>query len=327
MNQTVSIVIPTFNRRQELEATLEEIHGLSPAATEIIVFLDGCTDGSSRMLADRWPEVIVLTSDTPTGSIPTRDIAFRTSTCDLIVSLDDDSYPLQQDFIRRLINLAEARPEAGAFAFRQIRPDGAQTPLSRTHEPKQAWISTYPNCAGAIRKEIYGETTRYPRFFSHAYAEPDFCLQAYGSGWGVLYVPEIEIFHRFTHTQRDMKARHHRNARNEFWSVIMRCPLPHVLWVGSYRIIRQVAFAASQGWAWLKDEPKWLIEAFGQIRKPLAERQPVSWAAYWRWMRMARHPMPGDADTLKRAFPKVKSRMATFPTASKSSEREFSEER
>ena len=253
---TVSIVIPTYNRREDLAETLEQLSELSPAADEIIIFLDGCTDNSREFLAAHYPDIVVLTSDSPGGSIPARDTAFRMAKGDLIVSLDDDSYPMQKDFVTRVIEVAEKHPEAGAFAFREMRPSQDMPPLSKTEIPERAWIATYPNCAGAIRKSIYGQITSYPRFFSHAYAEPDFCLQTYGAGYGVLYVPEIEVRHRFTHTLRDMKARHHKNARNEFWSVVLRCPFPHVLGVGSYRILRQLIFAASNGWSWLKEEPK-----------------------------------------------------------------------
>lgn len=288
--------------------TLERLSELSPAADEIIIFLDGCDDGSKELLEEQYPEIIVLTSDEPQGSIPTRDTAFRLAKGDLIVSLDDDSYPVDRDFVTRLSDLAEKHPEAGAFAFREVRPNEHVPALSNTEVPQRAWIATYPNCAGAIRKSIYGEITSYPRFFSHAYAEPDFCLQAYGAGFGVLYVPEIEVCHRFTHVKRDMKARHYKNARNEFWSVVMRCPFPHVLWVGAYRMFRQILFAASQGWGWFKEEPKWIAEAFRRLGEPLAQRRPVDWRTYWLWIRMARRPLDGSRKSLFDAFPKARAR-------------------
>ena len=310
MSLSVTVVIPTHDRRADLEATLHELERLDPAPDEIIVWLDACRDDTAQMCG-RFPKVSVVHGNTQAceGSIPTRDTAFRMAKGDLIVSLDDDSYPLQDDFIARVVSLAERHPEAGAFAFHEIRPDGPMPALSLTREPRRAWVPAYPNCAGMMRKSIYGEITRYPRFFSHAYAEPDFCLQAYGAGYGILYVPEIEIFHRFTHAKRDMKARHHRNARNEFWSVVMRCPFPHVLWVGAYRVARQLLAAASHGWSWLKEEPKWIGEALGRIGAPLAERRPVPWPVYWRWMRMARRPLAGDAAALERMFPTVRARL------------------
>mgnify|MGYP000276875859 CR=1 FL=1 len=311
MNElTVSFVIATLNRCEELEATLLELTKLSPAPTEIVVFLDGCTDGSEDMIRSHFPSVETIVSAESAGSIPARDTAFRHAKGDLIVSLDDDSFPVQRDFIDRLRRIAEQHPEAGAFAFHEIRPEGPRPHLSLSSEPVKAWIGAYPNCAGAIRKEIYGNITRYPRFFSHAYAEPDFCLQVYNAGYGVLYVPQIQIFHRFTHTLRNMQSRHHKNARNEFWSVVMRCPFPHVIWVGAYRLSRQVLYGASRGRAWLVEEPKWIVDAFRQIKIPISERQPTSWPVYWRWLRLARGPIPGDRNNLAAAFPTVAARLS-----------------
>lgn len=288
---TVSVVITTLNRCEELEATLSELGKLSPVPDEVIVFLDGCTDGTEDMIHTRFPDVLTIVSPQAGGSIPARDTAFRRAKGDLIVSLDDDSYPMQTDFVDQLRRLAEQHPEAGAFAFHEIRSEGPRPHLSRSSEPVKAWVGAYPNCAGAIRKEIYGDLTRYPRFFRHTYEEPDFCLQVYSVGYGVLYSPEIKIFHRFTHTLRNMKARHHLNARNEFWSVIIRCPFPFVFFVGTYRLVRQIAYGASHGWVWLVDEPKWIMDAFRDIRLPLSRREPIPWEVYWKWMRLARNPV------------------------------------
>jgi GT2 family glycosyltransferase len=308
---TVSIVITTLNRCAELEATLSELEKLAPAPDEILVYLDGCTDGTEVMIQNRFAGVLTIVSKKSAGSIPARDTAFRRASGDLIVSLDDDSYPVQTDFVVRLRCLAELHPEAGAFAFKEIRADGPPPDLSLSRSPVKSWVGAYPNCAGAIRKEIYGYLTWYPRFFSHTYEEPDFCLQVYNVGYGVLYTPDIEIFHRFTHTLRNMKSRHHLNARNEFWSIIMRCPFPHLIWVSAYRIARQVCYGATQGWAWLIAEPKWIIAAFIGIGMPISQRQPVPWPVYWQWLRMARNPLSGDRNSLFEAFPTVKNRWST----------------
>jgi hypothetical protein len=88
-----------------------------------------------------------------------------------------------------------------------------------------------------------------------------------------------------------MKARHHLNARNEFWSVVMRCPFPFVFLIATYRICRQLVYGALQGWAWFVDEPKWIIDAFCNIHLPLAERSSISWSIYLKWMRLARNPI------------------------------------
>lgn len=303
---TVSIAITTLNRCEDLHVTLLELLKLDPAPLEILVCLDGCTDGSRSMLAD-FPTVTVIVNDRPSGSVYSRDRLFRMARGDLIVSLDDDSSPMQTDFVARLVDLAGAHPEAGVFAFEEVRPEG------RDDRPFGApaicsYVASYPNCAGAVRAQLYGERASYPAVFFHMYEEPDFCLQTYANGYGVLYYPDIKILHRYSHVGRNMIGRHHQHARNEFLSVLMRCPFPHVLWVASYRVARQFIYAATESIEWVVQEPVWWWRAAKCLPAALKQRKPVPWSIYWNWMRLARNPLPVDHEVIARVFPTVAAR-------------------
>src|SRR5262245_56213774 len=110
-----SIVIATHNRRDDLRRTLLRLHALEPSPSEIIIVLDGCTDDSKSEIVTHFPEVHVIENSVKQGSIASRDTGFLMAQGDIIVSLDDDSYPLQQDFVTRVARLAEDHPEAGIF--------------------------------------------------------------------------------------------------------------------------------------------------------------------------------------------------------------------
>lgn len=303
---TVSIAIASLNRREDLRETLWQLQTLQPPPREILVCLDGCTDGSAEMLRE-FPSTIVIENSRPSGSVYSRDKLFRMARGDLIVSLDDDSFPLQRDFIARLSKLADELPEVGVFAFEEVRAEG------RDDRPfaiptKEVYVASYPNCAGAIRARLYGDAASYPVFFFHMYEEPDFCLQAYASGYGVLHVPSVKILHRYSHVGRDMIGTHHKHARNELLSVLMRCPLPHVFWLAAYRIVRQLVFAASKGPTWVLREPIWWWQAIKMSRQALKHRKAVPWNIYWGWVRLARRPLPAEKGRLAAAFPTVAAR-------------------
>ena len=286
---SVSIAIATLNRRDDLRDTLLELAKLDPPPLEILICLDGCTDGSATMLKE-FPLVTVIENERPSGSVYSRDRLFRMARGDLIVSLDDDSFPMQQNFVALLTKLADDRPEVGVFAFDEVRPDGRDDRLFQ-RPAEESYIGSYPNCAGAIRAKLYGADASYPLFFFHMYEEPDFCLQTYANSYVVQQIPSIRILHRYTHVGRNMIRRHHQHARNELLSVLMRCPFPHVFWVASYRILRQLIFAASNGINWVIHEPSWWWRALLGSRNALAQRRPVPWNIYWNWMRLARRPI------------------------------------
>jgi GT2 family glycosyltransferase len=134
------------------------------------------------------------------------------------------------------------------------------------------------------------------------YEEPDSCLQAYSAGYAVWYEPSIAIFHDASPLQRNVISRHHFNARNELWSVILRCPLPHCLWVAPYRVVRQFIHAASNGWTWVWNEPRWWASAAVGITQCLRQRRPVPWKIYWNWMKLTRRPVAAYDDVLRRFY-------------------------
>src|SRR5262249_43052532 len=149
---------------------------------EVIICLDGCTDDSRQMLESEFSAYQVIENATRKGSIPSRDRAFRLVTSELIVTLDDDSYPLDSAFLEKVSRLVEQHPEAAAFTFPEIRDDGGPADASVSVDSPGHYVRDFPNCAGVIRRASYGTSAAYQPFFSHAYAEPDFCLQLYSAG-------------------------------------------------------------------------------------------------------------------------------------------------
>jgi GT2 family glycosyltransferase len=89
----VSVVVPTFNRRDIVLRTIRTLFAQNFPATqyEIIVVVDGSTDGSAAALRALHPacrfRVIEQTNMGPAGA---RNTGFRAAECDLIVFLDDD---------------------------------------------------------------------------------------------------------------------------------------------------------------------------------------------------------------------------------------------
>ncbi len=301
---TCAVVITSFNRRAELEYTCAQLQHLSPPPDEVIICLDESTDESRVTLAQRFPEFTVFENPTRQGSIPSRDTAFRRVKSDLILTLDDDSYPIASDFIARAKAVVRSHPEAGAFTFPEIRNGGRPANAMLGTDSPAHYVRDFPNCAGIIRRSLYGTVAKYPRFFSHAYGEPDLCLQLYTAGYAVWFEPSLPIRHHFTANQRNMLRRHQLNARNELWSVFLRCPSPYLFAIAVLRIVRQFVFAFSRGWRWWIREPSWWLDAIRGLPRCLAQRKPVDWKTYYQWLRLGRNSVIGYGALLGK-FPRI----------------------
>jgi len=287
-------MIATRNRCEELRRTLRKLSELDPMADEVLVCADGCTDGTAEMVRREFANCVLFENQKRCGSVFSRDRMLRTASGDIVLSLDDDSYPIDSDFLSRLATVFGAHPEAAVIAFAELRGEKEVLAGPTADLSKGQYVSAYPNCAAAMRRSLYGAPSKFPRFFYHMYEEPDYALQCYAAGYGVWFEPTLRVRHHLTNAQRQSMSQHHLNARNELWSVGLRCPWPWLPGMAFYRIFRQLIFAATQGLGWLLREPQWWTLAIAGCRKIIEQRRPVPWRIYRGWLRLNREQVENE---------------------------------
>jgi glycosyltransferase involved in cell wall biosynthesis len=296
-----SVMITTRNRCEELRRTLAKVQELQPQPNEILICADGCTDETSQMVRSEFPQCTVIENEQARGSVFSRDRLLRLAKSDIVMSLDDDSYPLDNDFFAQLKNLFAQYIRAAVISFPEIRDGAAFAHPNKSSSSPAHLVSAYANCAAAMRRDVYLRSEGFPIFFDHMYEEPDFALQCYALGYQVWFWPSVRIRHHVTSAQRDEISRHHLNARNELWSVLMRCPFPQLIPVALFRIWRQFRYACSEGLAWVIREPVWWFSALRGIPDCIRHRRPIPWPIYYAWMKLARQPVSLGSERFDKA--------------------------
>lgn len=290
MSASVGICIATHNRREDLTRTLREIARLVPPPAEIIIAADGCRDGTPEFVAKEYPAIRLITHTEARGSISSRNEMAAVCTSDIFLSLDDDSYPIEADFISRVASLFDENPALAIASFPQ-RTDEFPATLTQSDFGGSHFTGTYANSGAAIRRAVFARLGGYPDFFRHAYEEPDFTLRCCAVGWQARHETSLTIRHHFTSVQRDEVRTHHRHARNELWSVLMRCPAAALFPVALFRAVRQAGYAASRGPKWVVREPQWWCQFLAGAARALAARHPLPWRKYRAWMELVRQPI------------------------------------
>jgi glycosyltransferase involved in cell wall biosynthesis len=89
---TVSIVIPTHNRRDSVERALRALtrQTYPLAASEVIVVADGCTDGTPEISRAGWPFPLRIMEEASRGPAAARNRGAAVATGELLIFLDDD---------------------------------------------------------------------------------------------------------------------------------------------------------------------------------------------------------------------------------------------
>ena len=278
----VSIMITTNNRLEELQRTLQMLGRLDPAPDEVLVTADGCADGTAEFLS-AMPNVKFVVNQPARGSVASRDRMIREARGDLVLALDDDSYPEEADSIGRIIPFFKHEPKLAVLHFPQ-RTDEYPYTLARTNFGCEGATRSFANSGAVLRRSMYLQLPGFEPRFYHMYEEPDYGLQCVSAGYDVLCSPVVTIRHHYSGQARDEIRIHHRHARNEFWSTLMRCPLPFAPGMIAWRVFSQFRYACKRGWSWVVREPLWWFQALAGIPLCLRRRRPVSWAGYRRWL-------------------------------------------
>ena len=280
---TLSVICTTRNRAEELRRTCRAIRGLRPEPLEIIITADGCEDDTIDVIHNELPHARVIVNDQSMGSVASRDRMIREARGDLVLTLDDDSYPEQSDCIPVLQRLFLENPSLVVATFPQ-RTDEYPETLEQVDFGGNRATRTYPSSGACLRASTYRSLPGYETLFVHAYEEPDYSLQCVSAGWDIHYFPGIIIRHHFSSANRNEMRTHHRHARNEIWSVLIRCPFPQVCMLIAWRLFSHARYASGRGMSWLLAEPVWWCAALRSAGKAISRRNPLPWAGYRKWL-------------------------------------------
>ncbi len=282
-------MITTKNRSADLQRTRQVLCALNPAPLEILITADGCTDETIQMLkAETLKAEInnlkVIINEDGRGSVASRDRMMREARGELVLALDDDSYPEQADCLAYISELFALRPALAVATFPQ-RTDEYPATLTQTDFGEEHLTRLFPNSGAVLRRSVYLNLPGFTPEFFHMYEEPDYALQCVAAGYEVLFTPVVTIRHHYSRAARNEIRNHHRHARNEFWSTLMRCPYPYAVFMLAWRVFSQLRFALNfGGWTWAVREPVWWWQALSGIPICLNKRQPVSWSGYKKWL-------------------------------------------
>jgi GT2 family glycosyltransferase len=249
----------------------------------VLITLDGCAKNVAEALKRESAEVRLFVNQTGVGSVASRDRMMREARGDLVLALDDDSYPKQLDCLARVVPFFEQRPELAVLHFPQ-RTDEYPETLAQTNFGSEHLTRSFANSGAVLRRSTYLRLPGFESRFFHMYEEPDYALQCVAAGYDVLFSPVITIRHHYSGQARNEIHIHHRHARNELWSTLMRCPFPFAIGIAGWRVFSQFRYACKRGWSWVIREPIWWWQALAGIPSCLRRRRPVSWSGYKRWL-------------------------------------------
>jgi glycosyltransferase involved in cell wall biosynthesis len=129
----VSVIIPTYNRRQPIARTL--LSGLAQTYQdyELIVIDDASTDGTSRWLQQQYPALHLIQLPTNRGAAAARNVGIQAATGDAIAFLDSDDR-WDKTYLEPQVQALQAQPTA-VLSATQMRQAIAGQPHTHLIQP------------------------------------------------------------------------------------------------------------------------------------------------------------------------------------------------
>lgn len=208
----VSVVIPTWNRKDLLGECLRSIASQMRAPDEVVVVDDGSTDGTAELVNNEFPFAAVIRLERNRGFCVAINAGIRAASGDLLLLLNNDM-TLEPAFVDSLVRAATAS-DAAMFAplvlfrdepdliycagDRQLangRPEsiGFRKRLNGFEHPGR--IFGVSAGAGVYRREVFERVGLFDERFAAYFEDSDLNLRARLAGFRCEYVPGAVAYH------------------------------------------------------------------------------------------------------------------------------------
>jgi GT2 family glycosyltransferase len=210
----VSVVIPSWNGREQLEGVLESLEAQKFRDFETIVVDNGSTDGSIAYLAERWPQVRVLALDQNRGFAGAVNEGIKAGDSEYVALLNND-VELEPGWLAATTVVLDREASAASVASKLLEwsrrnvLDGAgdlvgwdgycvrrgKGQRDRGQYDGSPWVLSACAAAALYRRRALDEVGPFDeRFFAYI-EDVDWGLRAQLAGWNCFYEHNAVAYH------------------------------------------------------------------------------------------------------------------------------------
>ena len=222
----LSIIIVSWNVRDLLRDCLRSVfENVGALRLEVIVVDSASADGSAEMVADEFPQVVLVACDENVGFPKGNNIGMGRASGRYLLLLNPDTVVIE-DALPKCIAYIEQHPQVGVVGA-QLLNDDLTVQSSRRRFPtlwtgifESTWLQPYAPQAllreyyvedvddgataavdwvmGAFmltRREIFESVGGMDEAYFMYSEELDWCRRIKTAGWEIIYYPEAQIIH------------------------------------------------------------------------------------------------------------------------------------
>ncbi len=226
----ISVVIPSYNRRDCILALLADVCRQEGPEFEIIVVDDCSPDNTVEAIRRDFPRVTVLVNEVNGGPAVTRNRGIRAAKGEIVVGFDSDVTVPDTRFLIQVEEAFRENPGAHGLAFRILKPDGVTEDTPRWWHPvpigqfaDRSFLTSYFSGTGyAFRKDAVIAAGLFPEILYMHYEEVELAFRILDNGGTILHTPHLKVLHHANEVSRRSQIRIFYKPRNQVL-VTLRC--------------------------------------------------------------------------------------------------------
>jgi GT2 family glycosyltransferase len=211
-----SVIIVSYNNRNDLAECLPSLISQSYANKELIIVDNASVDGTVAFVREQFPDVILVESKSNLGYAEGNNLGFRHSHGDYLVIVNPDTVA-QRDWLKELVRPLENDPDISLTSSKILlydRRDNINTCANITHysgldfcngfrDPAARFendeeVGAVSGCSFAIRRSVFERLNGFdPDFFMYM-EDIDISWRARLAGHKILLAPSSIIYHKFS---------------------------------------------------------------------------------------------------------------------------------
>ena len=218
----VSILIPNYEHRQELETCLNSIFEKTTYSNFEIVIIENNSQSEDifsyyRIIQKKWKNVRVVYYKGPFNYSAINNYGARFTEGEHLLLLNNDTEIITPDWIQEMLMFSQ-RPDVGAVGAKLYYPDdtiqhagiavGLLTLAGHLHRGfdryhpgymgRLVYAQDFSAVTGAclmVRKTVWDEIGGLDESFEVAFNDVDFCMRIRKAGYLVIWTPFAELYH------------------------------------------------------------------------------------------------------------------------------------
>jgi GT2 family glycosyltransferase len=199
----ISVVIPSYNRRESMLALLADVFRQEDVSFEVIVVDDGSSDDSVEAIRREFPQVRLFVNERNGGPCVARNRGIREAAGDWIIGFDSDVTLPDPRLFAGIVGRFARFPSVDGLALRIFEPDGVSEDVERwchppplsTHADKAFLTSYFSGTAYAFRRQAMVAAGLYPELLYMHHEEVELAWRILDGGGSILYAPDLAVLH------------------------------------------------------------------------------------------------------------------------------------